>query len=54
MDMLNHTEIPVLPFRMMDKINIKTEKVYGITRKGRCYMSDDKRVKARKKRKKRK
>ena len=54
MNMRNHTEIPILPFRAMDKINIKMDEVCGVTRKGKCYMSGAKRVKARKKRKKRK
>mgnify|MGYP003320100325 CR=1 FL=1 len=54
MDMRDHTEIPVLPFRAMDKINIKMEEVCGVVRKGRCYMSEAKRIMARKKRKRRK
>ena len=44
MDMRDHTE----------KINIKMDEVCGVTRKGKCYMSEAKRLKARKKRKKRK
>ena len=54
MDMREHTEIPILPFRAMEKINIKMDEVCGVTRKGKCYMSETKRIKARKKRKRRK
>lgn len=50
--MKDYTETPILPFRTMEKINIKIDEVCGITRKGKCYMSEAKRIKARKARKK--
>lgn len=37
---------------VMDKINIKLDEVCGIVRKGKCYMSEAKKKKARKVRKK--
>lgn len=50
--MKDYTETPILPFSIMEKINIKIDEVCGITRKGKCYMSEAKRIKARKTRKK--
>lgn len=48
------TKEEILPFNIMDKINVNMDEACGVTRKGKCYMSESKRIKARKKRKRRK
>lgn len=54
MDMSEHTGIPILSFNMMNKVNVKIDEACGVKRKGKCYMSEAKRIKARNKRKRRK
>lgn len=54
-DLIRKIEAKGMDMRgIMNKINIKMDEVCGIVRKGKCYMSEAKRIKARKKRKNRK